>query len=473
MELKKSGAKELTRYYLSGCYEIDDPAVGNVKEKLYLGGDFYTAAAVYVKSGSGSWQLYYICRDYLGSITHIANASGSLHYQYSYDAWGRLRNPSTQAVYEPGSEPDLFLGRGYTGHEHLPRFGLINMNARLYDPALGRFLSPDPFVQMPDFSQSFNRYSYCVNNPLIYTDPNGEWFGIDDLIVAIAGFAVNYINHGITTGNWGWKAVGAGLMGAGVSWLSYNTLGSYSFVTNGLQFGTNIDYRSGSNQSGIGVNFSVGTYSLPINYSLHGGASYYWGNTDLMGNDLSGWETRYGSEWSVRDAFSYSETVFNSSWSGQQTTNLITVGNSSYNVKYENDMKPAGIFSYIPFVPKGDGDRYRTAAAQINIGPFGIGTNMITGDAGPDKNETAEMIDGHLTYVPNNGYNPNSHRMGTFYFKIGPFRFGRNSEGIRKVFQNQFAHDFLTGGQSNWFEVLNLKPLWYWGFGYSGGSTLW
>jgi RHS repeat-associated protein len=149
-----------------------------VKEKLYLGGDFYAAAAVYVKSGSSSWQLYYICRDYLGSITHITNASGSLYYQYSYDAWGRLRNPTTQAVYEPGNEPTLFLGRGYTGHEHLPQFGLINMNARLYDPALGRFLAPDPYVQFPDFSQSFNRYSYALNNPLIYTDPDGElaWY---------------------------------------------------------------------------------------------------------------------------------------------------------------------------------------------------------------------------------------------------------------------------------------------------------
>lgn len=42
------------------------------------------------------------------------------------------------------------------------RFGLINMNARLYDPLLGRFLCPDPYVQIPDFMQSFNRYSYCM-----------------------------------------------------------------------------------------------------------------------------------------------------------------------------------------------------------------------------------------------------------------------------------------------------------------------
>ena len=65
MELKKNGTKELNRYYISDCYEIDDRAVGGVKEKLYLGGDFYTAPAVYVKDGSGSWQIYYICRDQL------------------------------------------------------------------------------------------------------------------------------------------------------------------------------------------------------------------------------------------------------------------------------------------------------------------------------------------------------------------------------------------------------------------------
>lgn len=74
----------------------------------------------------------------------------------------------------------------------LPEFGLINMNEkRLYDPMLGRFLSPDNYVQMPDFSQSFNRYSYCINNPLKYNDPDGEWFGIDDLFASIIGGTIN------------------------------------------------------------------------------------------------------------------------------------------------------------------------------------------------------------------------------------------------------------------------------------------
>jgi hypothetical protein len=98
---------------------------------------------------------------------------------------------------------------------------------------------------------------------------------------------------------------------------------------------------------------------------------------------------------------------------------------------------------------------------------------MMTGDAGPDRTRHWKEIDGHKVYEGYDGYNPNSHRMGTLYLKIGSFRFGRNSEGIRRVFQNQFAHDWLTGGQSYWFEVLNLKSKQYWRFGYSGGGTLW
>ena len=173
MQVTQGGSSVLTRHYLGGKYELDE-TVGGTKEKLYLSGDAYSAPAVYVRSNGGAWQVYYIYRDYQGSITHITNSSGTLVQELSYDAWGRLRNPDTQVAYAPGAEPALFLGRGYTGHEHLQQFGLINMNARLYDPALGRFLSPDPYVQSPDFTQNYNRYSYCLNNPLKYTDTSGE-----------------------------------------------------------------------------------------------------------------------------------------------------------------------------------------------------------------------------------------------------------------------------------------------------------
>lgn len=182
MQMTNGNTNELTRYYIGGQYECDSTATG-VKERLYLGGDAYSAPLVLQRVNNGSWIPYNIGRDYLGNITHVATSSGTLVAEYSYDPWGRLRHPSTQSIYTPGSEPDLFLGRGFTGHEHLTWFGLINMNARLYDPLLGRFISPDPYIQAPDFTQNYNRYAYALNNPLKYIDPTGEFFYLDTLLL--------------------------------------------------------------------------------------------------------------------------------------------------------------------------------------------------------------------------------------------------------------------------------------------------
>jgi RHS repeat-associated protein len=69
---------------------------------------------------------------------------------------------------------------GYTGHKHnnlgnVPDdIGLIYMNARWYLPGLGRFISADTLVPNPSNPQSYNRYSYTNNNPLLYTDPTGH-----------------------------------------------------------------------------------------------------------------------------------------------------------------------------------------------------------------------------------------------------------------------------------------------------------
>lgn len=217
MQVTKNNAAYQTEYYFSDQYEIDIKG-STIVERLYLGGNAYSAPAVYVKQ-NGAWNIYYLGRDYLGSITHIMNSSGNLTQELSYDAWGRLRNPVNQTLYAIGNEPALFLGRGYTGHEHLLMFGLVNMNARLYDPVIARFLSPDPYIQSPFDSQNFNRYSYCMNNPLVYMDPSGEFFLIDDLVLGIIGGVIN-LGVNIFTGNihgnvWQMIGQGAAAFGSG------------------------------------------------------------------------------------------------------------------------------------------------------------------------------------------------------------------------------------------------------------------
>ena len=65
----------------------------------------------------------------------------------------------------------------------LDAVGIIHMNGRIYDPRLGRFMQADPVIQFPDYSQSWNRYSYVLNNPLAYTDPTGYFPFITALAV--------------------------------------------------------------------------------------------------------------------------------------------------------------------------------------------------------------------------------------------------------------------------------------------------
>ena len=132
-------------------------------------------------SGSSSIKLYQAVTDNLGSILAVYGETNNLVFKAKYDVWGK------QTVYKNA----LGLYRGYTGHEMLPGFELINMGGRMYDPVVARFLSCDNFVQEPTNSQNFNRYSYCLNNPLKYTDPDGNFVVTFGAAVGIACFGLN------------------------------------------------------------------------------------------------------------------------------------------------------------------------------------------------------------------------------------------------------------------------------------------
>ncbi|NKB39015.1 MAG: tandem-95 repeat protein [Gammaproteobacteria bacterium] len=148
------------------------------------------AVAVIVdKPGGGTpvKETKYLHRDHLGSITAVTDVDmGTLTIEsLSYDAFGKRRNATTWVGANAGIPS---LDRGYTGHEHLDDVDIIHMNGRIYDPNLGRMLSPDPIVQTPLNSQNWNRYSYVVNNPLKFTDPSGYMrFGLSVGYVAIGG----------------------------------------------------------------------------------------------------------------------------------------------------------------------------------------------------------------------------------------------------------------------------------------------
>jgi RHS repeat-associated protein len=98
------------------------------------------------------------------------------NYPIRYDTIYGKGNDSTPQYIENYKLNFPLTFRGFTGHEHYPQFKIINMNGRLYDPVIARFFSPDKYVQQPYFTQSFNRYTYALNNPLKYVDRTGQWY---------------------------------------------------------------------------------------------------------------------------------------------------------------------------------------------------------------------------------------------------------------------------------------------------------
>ena len=167
--LKAGGITIKTKYY-SYNYEKETTSAGT--RHLYYISSPFGLVALYINQGE-SENLYFVETDHLGSIIALINPDGTVDSdkKFSYDAWGRRRNPTDWSY---NNVPQtFFIDRGFTGHEHYDKFNLIDMNGRVYDPILGRFLSPDPIIQSPDFTQSFNSYSYCLNNPLNYSDPSG------------------------------------------------------------------------------------------------------------------------------------------------------------------------------------------------------------------------------------------------------------------------------------------------------------
>lgn len=160
--------------------------------------------AVHTIDANGAASTSYLHSDHLGSVDTITNDQGAVTQSMSFDAFGLRRDPCTW-TYVTACNQDSGLksltDRGYTFQEQLDNVGLVHMNGRVYDPGIAKFLSPDPVLQFPYFSQSLNRYSYVFNSPLSLIDPTGY-----DACLSSSGPAV---------GGAVWDVIG-GLAGAAV-----------------------------------------------------------------------------------------------------------------------------------------------------------------------------------------------------------------------------------------------------------------
>ena len=153
-------------------------------------------------------------------------------------------------------------------HEHLDDFGLINMNGRVFDPLTAQFLSPDNYIQADGNWLNYNRYAYCLNNPLKYTDPSGDFITWS---ISNKGFSIgfNFSPLGIPIG-----------AGVNIGWIEGGSIGIYGEIgyrVGGTGFGSGItvsqslDYsfsgKGWSTSTNVGVYASIAFINVGGNYS--------------------------------------------------------------------------------------------------------------------------------------------------------------------------------------------------------------
>jgi RHS repeat-associated protein len=166
-----------TVYAAGGLYERVTRG-GVVSQRHYVVADG-RRVAVQTRVAGTSPSTVYLLEDHLGGVDGFTSATGALLSRTSNQPFGARRSGDWVGSTPTSSEWNQVKAttpRGFTDHEHVDNLGVIHMNGRVYDPVLARFLSPDPVVQAPYDSQSWNRYSYVRNNPLRYTDPTGFCF---------------------------------------------------------------------------------------------------------------------------------------------------------------------------------------------------------------------------------------------------------------------------------------------------------
>ncbi|MBA4232443.1 MAG: hypothetical protein C0465_17740 [Ralstonia sp.] len=239
------------RYYLLNASGVFATYEANTEYVDVPAGLDEDATAPPLKLGSLSTaKVWYLHKDQLGSVIRITDEGRELHKRFWYDPWGhRFQRDKETATSKLGDKLQSSWQRGFTGHEHMDRFGFIHMNGRAGNPGTGQFTSADIINQDLSDTQAINAFSYARNNPLKYVDPTGHIFGAIGRAFQAVGNAISDIGNGIErafqqAGKWleeNWRTVvivaavvivtvatggaGAGLAGAILSGMAGGAVG--------------------------------------------------------------------------------------------------------------------------------------------------------------------------------------------------------------------------------------------------------
>lgn len=457
------------RWYM-GDYERDEVTGSAAQDIHYISGEGGLCAIV-VKEG-GSFTYYAAYTDHLGSIVLLTDDAGTPVYRQAYDPWGRERDPET---WDHGSGRGIkprWLTRGYTGHEMLPEYGLINMNGRIYDPLNGRMLRPDNYVQDPTNTQSYNRFSYCWNNPMKYTDPSGEKLAIPLIALGFLAESTSNLIYGRSNpfGS-AWKSANQTVSEAGTAGRFTISKTENSALTAGpdiFNLGISIDYTRRDGDVTTSIGGGIGMFG-PFAYSSISVRSGNWMTSASFGTNFDTYS--FGGGLGFDDgkfSASYSQTFYGGD-SRSQWTGGFSVGYGEFSYRIENDFLAFGH----------SGDRFRTQAMEIGIGNYTIGSYMETNDpkAGDQgKNDKPSPIWGpnkHGFRTWDNGKVYSAPLYVSYRYGNKISRFGYSFTGVQDFQQNGIHQSgFKPGNQNYYLDYSQFQKGFYMYGGYNNPYSL-
>ncbi|MFZ2865190.1 MAG: RHS repeat-associated core domain-containing protein [Ignavibacteriaceae bacterium] len=223
---EKQGTTNNLNLYIRGASEY--PVIEKINTNNTLTDKVYIYGPTGLIAFKDATATYFVIKDHLGSTRVLFRSTGTQYATYDYSPFGSLMRATINGdvVYK------------FTGQEYDSEFGLYNFRARLYDDELGIFYAVDPS------GQNFSPFSYAGNNPVIRVDRDGRIWWIPLLI----GFSTGYLSHALTYDDWGWGAIGQGLISGSMSFVGWgvtSALSPYFSSTLGLSQGLSTTLAGG------------------------------------------------------------------------------------------------------------------------------------------------------------------------------------------------------------------------------------
>ena len=229
MTARNSYGSTITYFYYSGDRLIAEEDVDG-RMTVYLYDPVGTPIGMKIRNATdaeGVFTHYWFETNVFGDVVALYNSSGVLLCSYVYDAWGNVRVVQSQS--DIGNYANHILYRGY----YLDRYtGLYYAGARWYDPAIGRWLSPDPLLYQGQFDANagfdgYNLYMYCANNPVSNYDPTGNFILTALIVGVVAGAVIGGTIGGTVAYN---SAKSSGLEGSDLFWATVGGVGKGALI---------------------------------------------------------------------------------------------------------------------------------------------------------------------------------------------------------------------------------------------------